>query len=165
MSSISAWILSIAGIICLSILVELIMPDGNMSKYIKTIFSFVIIFVIISPVPKLLNKELNINSIFQYEDVELQKDYLYQINIYKLEEIQNCIEDEILKSGYEEVNISISADVFQEKLEFNAVYVDLSNLVISQNAMHKNIVDIQKDIKTIVVEYTNIKEEVIYFEG
>lgn len=164
MSSISAWVLSIAGIICLSVLVELIMPDGNMSKYIKMIFSFVIIFVIISPVPKLLNKELEINSIFQYEDFELQKDYLYQINIYKLEEIQNCIEDDILKCGYEEVNVSISADVFQEKLEFNAVYVDLSDLVISQNAMHKDIVDIQKDIKTIVLEYTNIKEEVIYFE-
>ena len=39
-STLSAWILSIAGIVLLSVLVELILPAGSMSKYIKGIFAF-----------------------------------------------------------------------------------------------------------------------------
>ena len=44
---ISNWILSIAGIICLSVIVELIMPEGQLNRYIKGVFSFIVVFVIV----------------------------------------------------------------------------------------------------------------------
>mgnify|MGYP005805768403 FL=1 len=59
-STLSAWILSIAGVVLLSVLVELILPSGSMSKYIKGIFVFIIMFVILSPVPTLLNQNIDI---------------------------------------------------------------------------------------------------------
>ena len=64
MSSVSAWILSIAGIICISVLLELIMPEGQMNKYIKNIFSFVIVLVIILPLPKLINSDFDSSSMY-----------------------------------------------------------------------------------------------------
>lgn len=163
-STASAWIMSIAGIICLSVLVELVMPEGQLAKYIKGVFSFIILFVIISPIPKILNNEINISSFLEYSDVELQEDYLYQVNIYKLSAIQKDIEKEVETAGYKEIIVSISADVFSEKIVFKRVYVDLKDLVISRDAPHKNILDIEEDIRVIVLKHVDVEREVIYFE-
>ena len=72
----SNWILSIAGIICLSVVVELILPDGQMNRYIKGIFSFIVVLVILLPIPKLLNKNFNISDILDGSGIEADQDYL-----------------------------------------------------------------------------------------
>ena len=56
----SNWILSIAGIICLSVVLELILPEGQLNRYIRGVFSFIVVLVILLPIPKLLNKNFNI---------------------------------------------------------------------------------------------------------
>ena len=61
-STLSAWVMSIAGIICISVLVELVIPNGQMNKYIKGIFSFIVLLVIISPIPMLLGKEFDFDK-------------------------------------------------------------------------------------------------------
>ncbi len=42
----SAWLLSIVGVVSLGVLIELLLPEGENSKYIKGIFSVIVIFVI-----------------------------------------------------------------------------------------------------------------------
>ena len=78
--NLSNWILSIAGIVCLSVIVELILPEGQMNKYIKGVFSFIIVLVIIMPIPNLLKKEYNFSEILDENVFEVDEDYLYQIN-------------------------------------------------------------------------------------
>ena len=93
--SISTWIVSIAGIVCLSVLVELLLPEGQMNRYIKGIFSFIIVFVIISPLPKLLNQDIDISNVFNFEQsFEIDEDYLYQLNLDKLNRLKETIEKE-----------------------------------------------------------------------
>ena len=58
MSSFSVWVLSIAGICVLSVLVELVLPEGQTRKYIKAIFSFFVIVVIVAPLPKIVKNAL-----------------------------------------------------------------------------------------------------------
>ncbi len=85
LTTLSGWILSIAGVICISVIVELVMPDGQMNSYIKKILSFIIVLVIILPLPKLLKTEIDLNNIFDYsENIEVDKDYLYQLNLNKI---------------------------------------------------------------------------------
>ena len=84
MSGVSSWLLSIAGVILLSVLAELILPEGQMNKYTKVIFSFVVLLVIILPLPKLFGKDFNLEKFFNYGENILQEDYLYQINLDKL---------------------------------------------------------------------------------
>ena len=84
LSTLSSWIISIAGIICISVIIELILPEGNMNKYIKGILSFIIVLVIIMPLPKLLKTEVNFDKIFDYnKNISVDEDYLYQLNLYK----------------------------------------------------------------------------------
>ena len=80
----SNYILSIAGIILISIVVELVISEGALSKHIKSIFSFFTLAVIIAPLPTLLAKD-NLSSVFEFSEYELQEGYIYTLNNSRLE--------------------------------------------------------------------------------
>ena len=71
-SSLSGWVLSIAGVISLSVIVELILPEGQLNKYIRGIFSFIIILVIIAPLPSLGGKNFSFSVISLNEHSDLK---------------------------------------------------------------------------------------------
>ena len=162
MNDVSSWVLSIAGVICLSVLIELVMPEGQMNKYIKSIFSFVIILVIILPLPKLIKKEIDDSNLFNYQEIELQTDYLKEINLSKVTSITKSINSDLEEMGYLNVNLSISADIFDEKMDYRGIYVNLRDLVILDNSRHKNIVEIKEDIKVVIAKYIDFGQ--VYFE-
>ena len=163
-ADISSWVMSIAGVICISVLVELFMPDGQMNRYIKNVFSFIIVLVIIMPLPKLLQKDYDYDNIFGVEDnVTVDEDYIYQLNFDKLNLIKANIESEILKNGYKNVNVYLNASIFDTNLKIKSISVDLESLVISQNAEHNDISKIRKHISQIIQKYVDIDEEVILY--
>lgn len=165
-SDISTWILSIAGIICISVIVELILPEGQMNKYIKGIFSFIVILVIIMPIPKLIGSNFDFSNILNYENsVNVDEDYIYQLNLNKLNLLKEDIESEINKHGYENVSVYINCNIFENKINFKSITVDLNSLVISENAEHKDITKIKKDITNIILSFIQIDEEEILYDG
>jgi stage III sporulation protein AF len=162
-STLSTWILSIAGIICVSVIIELVMPSGQMNRYIKGIFSFVIILVIIMPIPKLLKSKVDMSEILDYGQIEVDENYLYQVNLDKLSLLKESLEEKADELGYQNVIISISADIFSSAFVIKSVHVDLSQIGISENAPHKNIIEIRKDLSKLVADNIKIEEEKIYF--
>lgn len=165
LTELSNWILSIAGIICVSVIVELILPDGQMNRYIKGIFSFIIILVVIMPIPKLLNRDFNFSNIFDNSGYEINSDYLYQVNLDKMNSVKNEIEKQIEKRGYLNVVVSINCDIFDNSMQYKSIFVDLSDLVISGQAEHNNISKIKKDISNIIMAIIDIDEEAILYDG
>lgn len=164
LSELSNWILSIAGIICVSVIVELILPDGQMNRYIKGIFSFIIILVVIMPIPKLLNRDFDFSNIFDNSGYEIDSDYLYQVNLDKMNSVKNEIEKQIEKRGYLNVVVSINCDIFDNSMQYKSIFVDLSDLVISGQAEHNNISKIKKDISSIIMAIIDIDEEAILYD-
>lgn len=166
LSEISKWILSIAGIICASVIIEFVLPEGQMNKYIKSVLSFIIVFVILMPIPKLLGKEFEYSNIFNYENnIQIDEDYLYQLNLDKINALKQDIENEILDHGYKNVKVYISADIFASQMQYKTINVDLSNLVITENAEHNDITKIKIDITSIIQSYLKIDGEKIYYEN
>lgn len=165
LSDISTWILSIAGVICLSVIIELILPDGQMNRYVKGIFSFIVILIIIAPIPKLLNQKFSFSEIFDYNSsIEIDNDYLYQINLDKLSTTKKEIEDKILSHGYENVSVYLNCDIKDKNMIFKSVTVDLTDLVITSNAEHKNIAKIREDITKIIMSFIDIEEEGVLYD-
>ncbi len=160
--TISAWILSIAGICILSVLIDLFLPEGSSSSHIKTIFNFVIIFVIIAPLPGLLQKDFDASLIFNENEIVLQEDYIYQLNRDKLTMLEKTIENKLTNDGLLNIDISISANIFTTQMTIDAVYVDLSNLVIQDNLEHINI---ENEIIEVIISFIDIEKEKINFSG
>ena len=80
-----------------------------------------------------------------------------------LSAIKQNIENDIILAGYDGVEVSISADIFVENIVFKTVYVNLSDLVITEEAEHKDIVEIKEEIEISVGKFIN-NVEVVFEE-
>ncbi|MEG1706271.1 MAG: stage III sporulation protein AF [Clostridia bacterium] len=54
-SGLSAWALSVVGVIILILIVDIVIPEGDTNKYVKSVLSIITVCVIASPIPKLLS--------------------------------------------------------------------------------------------------------------
>lgn len=149
MSTISSWLLSIAGIVVLSVLTEFVLPDGQINKYVKVVFSFIVLLVIILPIPKLLKSDFNLSQ-FMGEEVGLQEDYLEQINLNKVTALTEEINSKIVGSGLKNVEVAINSNIFAEKLEIYGISVDLREMIYAENFENKNISSAKEKIIQII---------------
>ena len=117
---INSWAQGIILAVIIATIIEIILPEGNNKKYVKTIIGIYILFAIVYPLlTKISNKSININSIIastnkeisKYEantNITLETDS-YIENTYKAK-IEEDIKIRFLEKGYE-VN---SLDVYVE---------------------------------------------------
>lgn len=161
MSTISVWVLSIAGIIVLSVLIDLILPNGSTANFIKNIFAYVVILVIITPIFSFFsNKEVNIESFFQDNEITLQTDFISSVNQSSLDNLAEKIEKKLESQNIFGVKIGIVGDIFEKTLTISQVSVDLTDLVIKENSSHINI---KTSISETILTYLKIDKECIIF--
>lgn len=162
MSSISQWVLSIVGVCFISVVVDLLLLDGKTNNIIKRVVSYAIMLVVIIPIPKLLQGSADFDDLFPETGILIQDGYIYNINQSMLDAIDNDIEELLAGRGYNGAEVSISADVFSKDMQIYAIYVDLYNLVITEELANK---DIKTEVTKIVMSVVEIeKEKVIIYE-
>lgn len=153
----SGWLLSVAGISLLSVLIDVVLPNGQTNKYIKGIIAFCMVFVIISPIPALLKSDFDLDKIFTSSTIEVEKEFIYQVNRTRLTYLQSQITSE-LEMLLPNVKVVVNGDIFEMEMKIKNVFVDLSNLVINENNKHINI---RKTVEDGVKKHIEIEEEKI----
>ena len=78
----TAYILSILGIVVAGIIIDIIVPSGTINKYIKSIYGIFVVAVIINPIIKFFNQHHDFN--FTYKDYEVSEKLLNYINNSKI---------------------------------------------------------------------------------
>ena len=68
----SGYILSILGIVISGVFIDIIVPSGSTSKYIKSIYSIFVVAVLLMPLLKFINNSNDFEVV--YKDYELQED-------------------------------------------------------------------------------------------
>ncbi|MBP3431742.1 MAG: stage III sporulation protein AF [Clostridia bacterium] len=163
MSAVSSWLLGIAGVVLLSVLAEFVLPEGQINKYTKVIFSFVILLVIIMPLPNLLGKEFDISN-FLGEEHTLQEDYLYQLNLDKLTALNEDVLSQIQEKGLQNVEVSINANILAENLEIFGICVDLRDIEYTESFASKDITKAKLIISEIISGFDLLKNVKVEFE-
>ena len=156
----TGYILSILGIIVAGVVIDIIIPSGQINKYIKAIYSIFVVAVLISPLVQFLSKtqDFKISYIEHKTDTELLK-YIYTARVKSAEEsIENILKNE----GLSGVDIILEFSIQNEKLEYNSCKVNLKKLVISSDKQHINKYEF---IKKIIKENTNLTDERIIING
>lgn len=110
----SAWIMSIVGVICLGILLEIVLPDGKTTKYIRGAFSLMVIFVIVAPLPSLLKKDWTFELGDNYFSVD--QEYIDEIQTSYVTRLQDEMRSYLLNNGYS-AQISIDMKDGESKIE------------------------------------------------
>ena len=158
MDTVSSWVLSLVGVVIITALVEIIMPEGNVGKYVKGILVLFTIFVMVSPITN-----ISIGSLFLGDyQITLDGDYLEGVNAEKVSYYISQIEERLVVGGYEKVGVNVDWENIDGELKINNIYVDLCNAVIK---VDKSNIDIYNNIKDIIIGVVDIDKEDIVFNG
>lgn len=163
MSAVSSWLLSITCMILLSVLSEFVLPEGQINKYTKAMFSFCILLVIIMPLPKLFGKDFDFSKYFGSQ-TNLQENYLEQVNLDKLNALQEDLSNSIQDAGLKNVVVSINANIFAENLEIYSCFVDLRDIEFLPNFKNKDKVSAKLKILDLIDGYDLLKNVEVKFD-
>ena len=118
-----AWALSIVGIVSLSMLIDIILPKGDISKYIKGVFSIMTICMIVAPLPRIISDIKNqVVDVPTFESIEVDNGLLHQLNEDKLVILEDNIQKLITSSGGHNVEVNIEDDYLDDEIDSIAIY-------------------------------------------
>ena len=155
MSFLSSYLLSIAGVVVLFVVIELILPNGKTSKFIRSVLGIFLIFVIVSPLGKI--KNLDFSDILNNNSAEYQLDYnyLYKLHLQQAEVMQSDILKILEDNGIQNAEVLVNIKKDSLNLHIESIFVDLSQTVISKNQSH--IIN-YTTLKDIISKYASIEE-------
>lgn len=162
-SFLSNWMQKIAvGVIIVSIF-ELILPNGNLKKYIKVVLGIYIVFCIISPFVNnsIFNNldEINLDKYVENISIETSANVSNEnLNIQELylDELKNNIEKQVQNNGYKVVKCSIDANLIASSSNPGIHKIDLV-LEEGKNLINKVEINLNKigDEEMVVDENNN----------
>ena len=155
------YILAILGIVIISVLVEIILPSGQTAKYIRSILSIFVVYILVNPIISLVSNDFDLKKYLSKDHIKLNQSLLTNIYDNQIEARQNDIENLLKEKGYCGVEIKILYQIVEEEIKLLKVKVDLNNLVITQS--NTNINKYQY-IRQVVMSQLAVKEEDIVFE-
>lgn len=156
----TSYVLSILGIVVAGVFIDIIIPSGAISKYIKGIYAIFVVAVLISPVVKFLNK--NHNFTIKYQEYNLNENLLNYIHTSRANEMEKTIENCLYNTGFSNVKINLKISTENNELKYYSCVVNIKNLVISSDKQHINKYE---HIKEVVKDYTGLSlEEIIIDE-
>ena len=152
------WILSIVGVIFLNIMLDIVSPEGKTNAFIKSIFIIMFMYVILSPIIRLIKN---------VEDIDYSKYFIAIEGISNNEEteqiiseLQLKIQEYIAKNGINGVNVKIDGRVSNNEVDISNVNVDLSNIVLNIKDKHINK---YKLITELIMDIVEVGEEQIIY--
>lgn len=151
-----AWLLKITGVIALSTLSSLLIPNGQTKKYVKGIFALITLFVLVSPLPKLLKSDFSgfPNAFDTVSELEIDETFLYGVatNAYKTQE--RNIEKFLKEKGIEaKVKFVVKSETSSE--------IDYVNVILSDKSFERdksNSIDIGA-LKIEISKFSGVPED------
>jgi len=143
----------------LGVIIDVIVPSGNINKYIKSIFSIFVVAVIISPVVNFLSNKNGIK--LDYDNFEMDKQLIEYIFEKRAENEENEIEIYLKENGFDGIDINLNYSINNNELDYISCIINLKNLVISADKQHINKYEF---IKKSVKDFANLTDEEIVID-
>lgn len=157
MSALTEWITNIILFILLATIIDLLLPNSNFQKYTKMVVGLLLILIIVTPVFKLLNVDVDklwssmrLSSLTEQKSVENLVDF-------KKKEIQASQRAYIL----EQMAVQMKTEVKEELMKQYGVAIDHIQIQPKQTTEEPTIETIGKHIESVQVNLkagTNSKE-------
>lgn len=161
MSAVSIWLLSIVGVILITVMVEIIIPEGQMNKYVKGVLSIITVFVIVLPLPHLSVDKLDFGKFFN-SSVDVDNSFIENLNRQKVIEYENIIETTLTQNGFGGTSVEVVGELTEPNMKISGINVNLSLLVLSDPQLNINR---NEKIEHIIMAVVNVKKEVINLYG
>lgn len=155
----NGYILSVAGVVFVSVIIDMIIPNGKMEKYVKAMISLVVVFVMLCPLPSLIQK---IKSGSVSKENLVDADFVSKVNSAKNLSTENALKSALQKSGVEGCEIEVITDLSTASNQILFVYVDISSAVLNGGISNINTNDL---ICEVIMKETGLSKEAIFIYG
>lgn len=152
----TTYILSIVGIVLLGVIVDLILIDGQVKKYVKSIFVLFVIFTLVAPLPNLIDNIKKGEITMPSTDISIDNSYLDIILRQKNTAVVNAINRAMQENNIEGASIGVEAKYEDNVYTILTIVVDLENIKYSVN--HSKVVEIVQSVVDIDKEDIKIYE-------
>ncbi len=161
----SQWLICVAAVAVLTVLLEVLLSEGNTKKYIQGVIRLLLIMVILLPIVNLVKKDISYEDFLPKSNVEqdmTDKTFLSKIaeTRYKTAElnIQKLLKDKGINGALISIDIYYGASY---TIEISSVRVDLSNAVITN--LEPNIFINDIIIQAVQTHLTVDKEKITIY--
>ena len=103
----SAWLMSIVGVVSLGVLLEILLEDGQTSKYIKGVFAIAVVLVIVAPLPKFFNKEWSYEDFFSGAIHNPNEEFVDNIDASQLASVEKYLRTKLEASDIDVTDIKV----------------------------------------------------------
>ena len=140
MNQVSRWVMSIAGAAVLGVLVDLVMTEGSTKKYIKSIMSIIMLFIILSPIPALLNNNWDYSQFFSGNDIQADQKIVDNVNSQQISLLEDSLENKLSLDGYGNSKVNLTAVIENNVLKIKVVSVDVTKCEIKKDSKTSNVI-------------------------
>lgn len=166
---INSWVQGIILAVILATIIEIILPEGNNKKYVKTIIGIYIMFVIVQPlISKMLNKDVNIESVMQNTTSTMSKfetnhNITIETNAYiektYKQKLEEDIKDKSSEKGYNIsfLNLAIETGDSEDYGQINNIAMKIDKIdktIEDKKGTTNNTID---NVKTVQISVSDNK--------
>lgn len=159
----SGWVEGIAVAVIIASIFEMLLPNGNIKKYVKIVLGIFIIFNIISPfvngnVFNSIDLEKELDNYISNTNTTASSNNQNNLDKMYIDTFKNDIKEQIEKQGFYVEKCEVKANFDTEKNDFgiNKINIKLGSKNKKENS--NNILDI-KEIENIDIHIGNNSEE------
>ena len=151
---IRTWIIDIVNMFIFISIIELVLPNGNMKKYINMIVGLLIIFTIINPFIKLFNIDLNLdkavfNQISQ-QDIAINENKEFLLNQEK--QVAMLYEEKIRREIIELVEVNTTFKISEMNIDINTDEDNYGNIALLELVIEEKQEIIEDKNKIVIKE-------------
>ncbi len=162
MGIIGTYLLTLVGVVFLIVIVQMLLPEGKISKYIRSIMGIFIVGTIMLPIARFADKDWDFGSIFNFAEYQVDETAISNINGQTIQMLEQDMQKYLDKNGYQNVQVDIVWNMQKGILKINYVYINLASLVINKNIEH---IDYYTKIKNLICEQFDIEEASVIIYG
>ncbi len=156
------WIMQVAGIIVLGAACDMIMPEGEIKKYVKMVVGFVLVFTVIKPavniVPEAFAVAIPQETRAQAVELKNNFDEKQQKTIFRIykDKLKESIENEV----YSEFGLKATAEIEVEEVD----EINFGNIIELKLRIDKDAELSDEKLNKMLMENFEIKEKDIEIE-
>lgn len=154
-SFINSYVKGIVVAVIISTIIEMILPEGKIKKYVKTVIGAYIVFIIISPIiTKITGKEISLS--YKLPEANTKAINTIDTNVYIESTYINTIKQDIIKNieakGYTVQNINIEIENQEENYgKINKIDLKISKQKTKTSNIEPVEINISKPIEKMMI--------------
>ncbi|TKD70067.1 stage III sporulation protein AF [Pseudalkalibacillus hwajinpoensis] len=170
MSILTGWVTNIIVLILLATVLELLLPNSSMQRYVKMVIGLMLMAVILSPVLTIFSKDFNsmlrsattndFNRSTELENtIESKKSEIQASNAAYIEEQMAVqLKSQVEKELRERFNLQISSIALQLTEEEGEKNIDQIAVMVEEAATDQSVSDIEAVSVSLVIEENNLED-------